>query len=241
MQSKLILDTGDIRLFQGDAAHLDMLADESVDLIVTSPPYNKGETGGNKWDPEWYDSISDDLPQSVYEQQQVEILNEMYRVAKNGASLAYSHKVQTKDWKMKHPILWIVKSEWTPIQEIIWNRQSTPQMSNTRFWDNTERVYWLAKGKPKYFNPKCDSLRTIWDIQFRPNETVKHPAPFPLALPYRCIEAFSREGELVLDPFVGSGTTVLAAQMLKRKGVGVDISGKYLEDAKLRLEQKTIW
>ncbi len=241
MQSKLILDTGDIQLFQGDAANLDMLENDSVDLICTSAPYNKGKMAMNNWQVKWYDGISDDMPQDEYEQQQVGVLNELYRVAKDGASLAYVHKVQTKDWKMKHPILWLVKSKWNPIQEIIWNRQATNQMDEARFWDNTERVYWLAKGKPKYFNPKCDSLRTIWDIQFKPNEKVKHPAPFPLALPYRCIESFSREGELVLDCYVGSGTSAVAAKMLKRRFVGVDISTKYLEDAKLRLEQNTIW
>jgi site-specific DNA-methyltransferase (adenine-specific) len=75
----------------------------------------------------------------------------------------------------------------------------------------------------------------VWTFPGENPKRVGHPAPFPLELPRRCIKLFSFVGDIVLDPFVGSGTTVVAAYLLNRIGIGIDISRKYCEIAKKRL------
>mgnify|MGYP001584268266 FL=1 len=246
MQSKLILDSGDIQLWLGNALRLDMLADDSVDLVVTSPNYNLGKMRTHNWNPRWYDQCEDAMPEDEYQNDQILVLKELYRVTKLGGSLALNHKVRHFDYETYHPLTWIAKTPWYLVQEIIWERPGTVNHFNGRFVDETERVYWLFKGMPSkknppYFNKECAEWKTIWRIKPENNRDLDHPAPFPVSLPYRCIEAFSRENDLILDPYNGSGSTAMAAKMLKRKFVGVDISEKYLEDAKLRLEQKTLW
>jgi len=74
----------------------------------------------------------------------------------------------------------------------------------------------------------------LWTFQGE-TKRVDHPAPFPVELPKRCIKLFSYTDDVVLDPFVGSGTTLIAARLLGRKAVGVDISKEYCELAKQRL------
>jgi site-specific DNA-methyltransferase (adenine-specific) len=75
----------------------------------------------------------------------------------------------------------------------------------------------------------------LWTFSGENRKKIGHPAPFPLQLPWRCIRLFSFVGDVVLDPFVGSGTTLLAAASLERIGVGVEIDTEYCELAKKRI------
>jgi len=75
----------------------------------------------------------------------------------------------------------------------------------------------------------------LWSFPGENPKRVGHPAPFPLELPKRCIKLFSYVGDLVLDPFLGSGTTCVAASLLKRRCIGVEINREYCETAKNRL------
>lgn len=80
----------------------------------------------------------------------------------------------------------------------------------------------------------------IWELYYEKRDVRDkdiHPAVFPIALPKRCIELFTHKGELVLDPFVGIGTTLVAAQDLERNAVGFDLNPKYIEFTKKRLAQ----
>ena len=79
-------------------------------------------------------------------------------------------------------------------------------------------------------------MSSIW--RFFPEKKIKHPAPFPLQLPLRCIYSVldEKKGCIVIDPYVGSGTTVVAAKMLGHKYIGIDISKNYVDMIKERVE-----
>lgn len=113
---------------------LKQLPSDSIDLGVTSPPYNKGEK--NKG---WlvknvkYNSANDCLKEEYYQQNQIEVLNELYRIIKPGGSFFYNHKTRWDKGKMFHPVMWLQKTSWTIRQEIIWDRMIAANIRGWRF------------------------------------------------------------------------------------------------------------
>jgi site-specific DNA-methyltransferase (adenine-specific) len=231
------------KIFCGDALTiLKDLPSEIVDIGVTSPPYNKGENkkgwlvGNVK-----YEGASDKLPEDEYQENQIEVLNEIYRITKPGGSFFYNHKIRWEKGQLLHPMDWLRKTKWVIRQEIIWDRMIAANIRGWRFWQVDERIYWLYKPKGnkligEELKPKHALLTSIW--RFPPEKKNPHPAPFPLALPVRCIFSImdERKGGLVLDPYCGSGTTLVAAKILGHNFIGIDISKKYVEFSKKRLE-----
>lgn len=213
--------------------------DESVDIIITSPPYNLGDDlwpmgGGGRVarDGIEYALHDDDMPQAEYERWQVEVLRELYRVAKPGASLFYNHKARTLQGRMIPPMQWLLSRDnpWTLRQEIIWDRKSTHNHNATLFWPIDERIYWLTKGAPT-LRSSAIGQPTIWS-EFGPIAHTWHPAPFTDKLPRMLLEAVGVDGDtVVLDPFAGSCTTIRVALEMGCQAIGVDVSREYLERA----------
>jgi DNA modification methylase len=229
----------DIKLVVGDCANLTDLIDEAVGLVVTSPPYNIGpkeSSGRILWRGVAYDGHDDQMDEEVYQDWQVHCLQQMYQVAKDGASLFYNHKVRNRNGCGIHPLAWLLRDDqpWAFRQQVVWDRGSTHNHEQTYFYPVDELIFWLTKGKP-YLSPDGAKMGTVWRFPFATNTW--HPAPFPVELPMRCIVAASRPGDLVLDPFVGSGTTCRAAHRLGRRSIGVDISAAYIERARLEYVQ----
>ena len=135
------------KIFQGDILDiLKTLPDNSIDMGVTSPPYNKKKNKKGVLVKDInYSDIEDHLDEELYQKQQVEILNELYRVIKPGGSFFYNHKVRWEESKMIHPMEWVIKSNWTLKQEIIWDRSIAANIRGWRFWQVEERIYWLYK------------------------------------------------------------------------------------------------
>ena len=102
-----------------------------------------------------------------------------------------------------------------------------------------ERLYWLVVDKYQYkFNPDMFALSDDWHIKRRGNrKSLGHVASFPEQLVINCILACSYEGDLILDPFLGSGTTCYCAKKLNRKSIGIEIEEKYCEIAAKRCSQ----
>jgi DNA modification methylase len=231
------------KIFCGDALTiLKSLPDEIIDVGVTSPPYNKGENKKG-----WlvanvkYEGSSDKLPEEVYQKNQVEVLNEIFRITKPGGSFFYNHKIRWERGRLLHPMDWLRKTKWIIRQEIIWDRMIAANIRGWRFWQVEERIYWLYKPKGNYYigeelKPKHALLTSIW--RFPPERENPHPAPFPLALPVRCIFSVMDEekGGLVIDPYCGSGTTLVAAKILGHNFIGIDISKEYVEFSEKRLK-----
>ncbi len=228
-------------LIQGDAlTELRKLPDDSFDVGVTSPPYNKGERHKG-----WlvknvvYEGVRDIKDEEEYQEEQVEVLNELFRVTKPGGSFFYNHKIRWERGRMIHPYSWVSRSKWAIRQEIIWNRKIAANIRGWRFWQVEERIYWLFKPRgDDLIGPELASrhalLTSVWEI--RPEADNPHPAPFPIELPTRCIYSLlDGEHGVVIDPYAGSGTTLVAAELLGLPWLGIEISPEYIEMANERL------
>lgn len=229
------------KLYTGDAlAILKTLPENLIDIGVTSPPYNKGENKKG-----WlvanvkYSGASDKFPEDLYQENQINVLNEIFRITKDGGSFFYNHKIRWEKGVMLHPIEWLKKTKWVIRQEIIWDRMIAANIRGWRFWQVDERIYWLYKPKNnntigEELKPKHALLTSIW--RFAPEKQNPHPAPFPIELPTRIIfSVLDDKKGVVLDPYCGSGTTLVASKILGHSYIGIDISKEYINYTKKRL------
>ncbi|CAF1510735.1 unnamed protein product [Rotaria sp. Silwood1] len=212
-----------------------MLPNNSVQCIVTSPPYNKlGLREGRQYKGQIiYDTYDDNMNEDEYQQWQCNLLNEINRVLTPNGSLFYNHKDRRYCKRDYPPENFILQSNLKLYQTIIWDRGYTANQNSGYFRPNLEKIFWLTKSSidclslPKFYRnklPECFKS-SIWRIA--PDRKNSHPAPFPQLLAEICILATTDQGDLVLDPFAGSGTTLVAAANLKRSFLGFDISKKY--------------
>jgi len=230
------------KIIQGDALTiLKNLPDEIVDVGVTSPPYNKGENKKG-----WlvknvkYSGANDKLPEDEYQKNQIDVLNELFRIVKPGGSFFYNHKVRWEKGIMFHPMDWLRKTKWLIRQEIVWDRMIAANIRGWRFWQIDERIYWLYKPKEndligEELKSKHALLTSIW--RFSPERENSHPAPFPVELPARVVYSIMDEKKgVVIDPYCGSGTTLVAAKILGHDYIGIEISDEYVKHAQERLK-----
>ena len=215
----------------------------TVDTIITSPPYNlKGFRGNPKiptnfWSKSGvdYGVYDDNMPEQEYQQWQIDIINEGLRILKPNGSFFYQHKLRKWHGSSSHPMQWILQSNAKLFQEIIWDRKSTMAHRDGQLYNNTERIFWLIKDTPKVFRKQMPEQfkKDIWTIPPRPNAL--HPAPFPELLAENCILLTTQPGDVVYDPFSGSGTTVYVANSLDRHGIGTEIDPNYIQISEDRL------
>ena len=231
-------------VYPGDVLEkLGELPDNEIDIAVTSPPYNKrNKTQGWLVSNTTYSHSEDHLPEDKYQAWQKDVLDEIYRVTKPGGSLFYNHKIRWDHGKMLHPFSWVSQSSWIVRQEIIWDRILAANVRGWRFWQVDERIYWLYKPVNNHLvgdelASKHAKQTSIWTLKPVPRSS-DHPAPFPLEIPVRAIYSLAGGRVLtVLDPFCGTGTTLVAAKLLGHRYVGFDISPDYVEYARKRLLQ----
>ncbi len=219
------------------------MPDKCIDLVVTSPPYNLKNSTGNgmkagtktgRWanNPlqNGYAHHNDEMPHNDYVIWQQDCLSEMMRLLKDDGAIFYNHKRRVQGGIMQDRDD-IVK-DFPVRQIIIWKRAGGFNFNPGYFVPTYEVIYLICKPKFK-LAPKKNGYTDVWEF---PQEMKnKHPAPFPLALPYRCIE--STNAEIILDPFIGSGTTAVAAKQLGRNYIGIDLAPDYINMAEERLEQ----
>ena len=230
-------------LLHGDTlTELKLLPNDLIDLGITSPPYNKQEkNNGGLVSHVKYSEFKDALPEAEYQAEQIKVLNEIYRITKKGGSFFYNHKIRWDKGEMYHPMDWLRKTDWTVKQEIVWDRTIAANIRGWRFWQVDERIYWLYK--PIGDNKKGEELKSldakltsVWRAV--PENHNPHPAPFPVWLPARIIMSLLRDKKnaLVFDPYMGSGTTALAAKLLGHDYFGIDLGRDYLTFAKKRVD-----
>jgi site-specific DNA-methyltransferase (adenine-specific) len=229
------------KIYVGDTLRtLKEFPDNFFDITVTSPPYNKMKAAGGLVKEVKYKNSTDNYDETDYQVEQVAVLNELYRVTKQGGHVFYNHKLRWVDGGMIHPMEWIMDSDWYKDirQEIIWDRGIAGNLRGWRFWQIEERIYWMQKGlvKGEELLSKHAKMTSIWKI--RPDSNSVHPAPFPIEIPTRCIYSIAdlRKSLNILDPYCGGGTTLSAARNLGHNYVGIDISSEYATLAEERLK-----
>lgn len=236
----------------GRAEDMSMIPDNSLHLMITSPPYNVSKE---------YD---EDLSLEEYLAMLTRVFSETYRVLVNGgracinvANLGRKPYIPLSDYISKI----MIDLGFNMRGEIIWNKAASASpstawgswmsASNPTLRDIHEYILVFSKGDYKRERKKQekelrqDSIsrddfmewtKSIWTFNAESARRVGHPAPFPIDLPYRLIQLLSYTNDIVLDPFMGSGTTGIAALKSKRKFIGFDTSSKYIELANNRIK-----
>jgi site-specific DNA-methyltransferase (adenine-specific) len=241
MLSSSILNT----IICGDCVEvMGSLKDNSIDLIVTSPPYNlKNSTGngmkdgrGGKWKNaellSGYSHHEDSMPHEEYVAWQRNCLAHMLRLIKDDGAIFYNHKWRVQDGLLqdRHDIV-----EGFPVRQIIiWKRKGGINFNAGYFLPTYEVIYLIAKPSFK-LAPKANAYGDVWEFTQEMNNT--HPAPFPEALIDRIIS--STTSQIILDPFIGSGTTAISALKNNRSYIGIEISPDYCATARRRIDSFT--
>jgi len=230
------------KLINGDCLSImKEMPNECLDLVVTSPPYNlKNSTGngmkdgrGGKWKNaaliNGYSHHGDNMPHDEYAKWQRDCLAEMLRLLKPDGAIFYNHK-----WRVQDGLLQDrqdIVANFPVRQIIIWKRKGGINFNPGYFLPTYEVIYLIAK--PEFrLAPKANAYGDIWEFTQEMNNS--HPAPFPVDLINRIIS--STCASIVLDPFMGSGTTAIAALMNSRHYIGIEISPEYNVLAKNRIK-----
>jgi site-specific DNA-methyltransferase (adenine-specific) len=228
---------------------LRLIDNESVDCFVTSPPYNLlNSTGnGNKGDSSkgiWpsqpmhkgYDggAYADNMPIDEYIAWQRDCLSEMFRIVKPTGAIFYNHK-----WRVQAGLLERTADKITegfPVRQIIiWDRGGGFNFNPTYFVPNYEVIYFICQDGFRIKNGAVGHS-DVWSIM--PARNKEHPNSFPEELVEKCILAATHEGDLVVDPFGGAGTTALVARRLKRNYLLTEINERYVKLARWQLRNE---
>ena len=237
-------------IFNSSAEHMSELPDGSVHLMVTSPPYNVGKE---------YDQ---DLSLDEYLSFLKRVWHEVFRVLVPGGRACINvANLGRKPYIPLHAYLVRDLLELPLLMrgEIIWDKGASASAStawgswrsasNPTLRDTHEYILVFSKGgfrRPRV-NGRQDTIgreefleftKSVWAFPAESASKVGHPAPFPVELPYRLIQLYTYSGEVVLDPFIGSGQTALAALKTGRHYVGYETDRAYVRQAKARIAKQ---
>lgn len=235
--------------------------DESVDLIVTSPPYNIDIQYGNKTEKGKVTAskavkYSDKMEESEYRELLRSVFDECKRVLKKDGSIWINIKNRYSNGEIITPF-WIQEyfSDYNLKNLIVWNFDWGGS-TDKRFAPRYEFIFWFTKDKNDYtfnlsdvsipaVNYRPDRYKSqlknpsdVWKIPMVSGNFIErtgHPAQYPEKLIERIVLAGTNKGDVVLDPFMGSGTTAVVAKKLGRKYIGYEIVPEYIEMSNTRL------
>jgi len=237
------------KVFCKSSERMSELPDNSIHLMVTSPPYNVGKE---------YD---ENLSLKEYRELLRRVFRETYRVLVPGGRACINvanlgrkpyiplhsyiiEDMQSIGFLMRGEILWDKGSSASP--STAWGTYL--KANNPVLRDIHEYILVFCKDSFTRLNPRkrkstiskeefLEFTKSVWKFAAERASKVGHPAPFPVELPYRLIQLYTFEDEIVLDPFVGSGTACIAALKTKRRYVAYDIDKKYCDLAEKRIKE----
>lgn len=209
----------------------------SVDLVLTDPPYavsrKTGFSSFKNGEPRF--AVSMDFGEWDHEQIDLDALaRETYRVLRRGGAAIVWYDV----WKISHLYDALADAGFKMLRLIVWNKTNpVPLNSRCTYLSNSREMAVVAvKGGSPTFNSRYDSGDYTYPIPRHGGKRL-HPTQKPLDLFRELIRKHSNPGDLVIDPFLGSGTTAVAALEEGRTFAGCDIDEKYVEGAKSRMQQ----
>ena len=235
------------RLYCKSSVVMDEIPDESVHLMITSPPYNVGKE---------YD---DDLSIKEYSMLLRSVFSETHKkLVTGGRACINIANIGRKPYIPLHAMVISIMLDLGFLMrgEIIWDKSASGggscawgswmSASNPVLRDYHE--YILVFSKDSYSKNKSQTkrdtitrddfiewTRSVWTFPAVNAKKIGHPAPFPVELPHRLINLYSYEGDVVLDPFCGSGTTCIAAIKNNRNYIGYDINKEYIDLSQKRI------
>ena len=228
---------------------LSRLPDNSIDLVITSPPYNmnlrirKGEYCSRQIVKEFstkYSEFSDNLPLEDYYSFHKKVLTELLRVS---SLVFYNIQIVTGSKRAFFKLIGDFSDNLKDI--VVWDKgYAQPAMHEQVLNKRTELLlvfdtdYPISRQFRKSGKFSRGTLDDLWSIPRARGKNVTHTAVFPEELVSKILTNFSEEGQLVYDPFMGTGTTAIVAKELNRLYLGSEVSKEYCELAKQRLERK---
>ena len=235
---------GGIELFHADCREI--LPAVNADCVVTSPPYNTLPTA-NKPSGMWaerggglgfFDACKsgyfDDRPEDEYQAWLLGIFDAV--CTGDSAALVVNHKLRWRDGILLHPVQWLTPRTWSLRQEMVWRRPGSMTFNARLYPPNDERILWFTRGYEWHFNQtEAGKVLSVWDAGRVQN--TEHVCEYPVGLCDRVIRVLCPDDGAVLDPFAGSGTTLVAAKSLGRRAIGIEIEERYCEIAARRLDE----
>jgi len=248
-KSEIYFQEHDIKIINDDFLTTKEIEENSVDLLVTSPPYNVDIK---------YSSFDDKIPYNIYLKFTEEWLLKAYTLLKEDGRFCLNIPLDKNKGGQQSVYVDIIslakKIGWKYHSTIVWNEQNISRRTAWGSWLSARAPYVIApvemiavlykkKWKKNGGSGKSDITRRefiewtngVWTFIGESKLRARHPAPFPIELPFRCIKLFTFIGDTVLDPFLGSGSTLIACVLTNRKGIGVEIDKNYCEIAKQRI------
>ena len=222
-----------ISLYNTDAIEwLKTLDNDSVDLIVSDPPYRVQQRGSSGLSGifKTKTGAEKELNSKLFQYNEVEVTDyasELFRILKPD-NHCY---IMTNDFNLRNFLNVFTDVGFHFTKLIIWDKQN--KIANLYYMQQVEYILFMSKGRTKQIN-NCgtSNLLSISNIQNKNND---HPTEKPVELMEILIKNSSKEGDLVMDPFVGVGATALACQNLNRNFIGCEIDKKYYDTAMERL------
>ena len=248
-ENKLYFHEKEITIYNDDVLATKVIESGSVDLIITSPPYNVSIK---------YNSHNDEMPYKDYLDFAREWLSKCYDLVKDDGRFCLNiplDKNKGGQQSVCADLTTIAKqASWKYHSTIIWNEQNISRRTAWGSWLSASAPYVIApvevivilykKRWKKESGSRISDISKadfqewtngVWNFSGESKRKIGHPAPFPVELPKRCIKLFSFVGDTILDPFLGSGSTLVACSQTGRKGIGIEIDRGYCEIAKRRI------
>jgi len=235
-----------VTLYHGDCLDVLPTLGPVADMVFTSPPYNLGNTTGGGFahyhkNPSakpgrWgggllaygYEDHADDMPHAEYVEWQQQVLRACWATLSDAGAIFYNHKPRARSDGLLLPL---ELNPGLPLRQIIiWARAGGINFAPTHYVSTHEWIMVMAREGWRLKSKAASGAGDVWRV---PQAASEHPAPFPIGLPERAIE--SAAPSLVLDPFAGSGTTLLAAKNAGVRAIGIDKTERYCEMAAARL------